>query len=436
MFNGNAEDSSGNNNHGIVNGAELITDRAGNKDNAFLFYERPHRIKIPLTQSNTFSSGSFTASFWVKTLDESSASRGLLSNDANKTPLWGFKYTSVGTVRFIVRNQEGDSSSIFYPINDGKWHHITGTRNAYNNTMSLYVDSALVETKSAVTGSVNSLGDLWVGDHRNMLFIGRIDDVMLWDKPFTEKQLENFHAESAVVPQVASSSSDENSSPDPVGEYLFNGNADDSSAENNDGIVNAAHLSPDRHGSENSSYCFSERNNRIKIPLISANTFSDNSFTVSFWFKINESTSGMHGLITNSKNTIPVWSFSYSDSGKISFRIRNKEKQSSGILYPISDQNWHKITGIRNALNNTISLYVDSHHVETKSGIDGDVNSGNSIWIGEHTNRLFKGCIDDVVLWRKAFSADEMNQNVQYVDPTKNVKIIKTLDKQHKLPKY
>ena len=412
MFDGNADDSSGNQNHGIVTGAELIEDRAGNVERAYLFYQRPHCIKIPLTPKNTFGPGSFTASFWVKTKDENGGPlKGLLTNDSGSKPMWGFKTTQDGKVIFMLRNQEGESSSISYPINDGKWHHVTGTRNAENRMMSLYVDSTLVQTRPSVSGSVNSLGDIWIGDHQNLLFSGRIDDVMLWDKAFSEKKMADFHLQTATIPLTAPLSPDADNRQDPVGIYHFNGNAQDESPENNDGRVTAAYPSSDRYGAENSAYCFADRNNHIEIPLIPANTFTRGSFSVSFWVKINEAAIGASmGLVTNSNNTTPHWGFYQNANQAIYFVIRDKENQHAIISQPFELGKWHHIVGVRNAGAGNAALYVDSRLVNTVTGVNGDVNSGNSIRIGEHTNLLFCGCIDDVVFWRRALRPQEINE--------------------------
>ncbi|MBU1172728.1 MAG: LamG domain-containing protein [Proteobacteria bacterium] len=443
MFSGNAQDGTVNQNHGIVTGAELIEDRAGNFNSAYLFYSRPHRIKIPLTPQNTFSSGSFTVSFWVKTQDKGSVIKNIVTNDSGSKPCWSFNCNAQGLI-FRLTNQEGDSAYLTYPVNDGAWHHVIGTRNATNNTMSLYVDSTIVETRTAVTGSVNSLGDIFVGDHKNRLFSGRIDDVILWDMALSEAKMVELHTLAANLPLTVSFSPDADNKQEPVGQYHFDGDASDSSAEHNDGIVTAAHLSQDKYGNENKAYCFYERNNRIKIPLIPANTFARGSFTISFKFKVNETLIGnMHGLVTNDTNSRQKWGIFYTSSKALVFVIHDKEDQYAMISHPIELGAWYTVIAVRDAAANTISMYLDSHLVETRPGASGDLNSGDPIWVGEHTNLLFRGCIDEVVLWRRALGAQEISDmnkisiTAPIAVPLDN-KILfekKGLNKQHLLPK-
>lgn len=406
-FDGNAEDSSGNANHAVVVGAELTEDRAGKPDSAYLFYRQSQYIKLPLTAKNTFGAGSFTASFWVRTSNQSTATRNLLSNDAGSNTLWGFRYTPENKVAFMLKNQEGAFSSISSsPIGDGKWHHVTGTRNAEDGTMSLYVDNTLVATRPAAAGSVNSQGPLYAGDHMNVLFIGRMDDVMLWDRAFRPDELAAFHAAAAAYEPFAAPPHE--TLPDPVGIYAFTGDAGDESGGQNHAKVTGASLSPDRAGRPDSAYCFSGLAHKIEIPLVPANTFSKGSFTVAFWVKVNQRPTAAVRLVTNYTGSNAAWSFSYMPEGMLSFSIRDKETFYTFVNHPLDTGGWHHVAGVRDAEKKTLSLYVDNRLVGARPYVASDVNSGGSIWVGEHTNMLFMGCIDEVMLWKRALSGAEI----------------------------
>jgi len=66
-FNGNAQDGSGNGNHGTVNGATLTTDRYGNQNGAYSFDGINDDINVSGSPSlNAIeSSGSFSFSTWM-----------------------------------------------------------------------------------------------------------------------------------------------------------------------------------------------------------------------------------------------------------------------------------------------------------------------------------------------------------------------------------
>ena len=66
-FNGNANDDSGNNNNGTVNGATLTTDRFGNTNSAYQFNGVSNNIIVTSNSTFDINSGqSITISCWLK----------------------------------------------------------------------------------------------------------------------------------------------------------------------------------------------------------------------------------------------------------------------------------------------------------------------------------------------------------------------------------
>lgn len=69
-----------------------------------------------------------------------------------------------------------------------------------------------------------------------------------------------------------------------VGEYLFNGSADDTSINGNDGTVNGATLTTDRKNNPNTAYSFDGSNDNIIIPDNPALNFATNQdYSISLW---------------------------------------------------------------------------------------------------------------------------------------------------------
>jgi PKD repeat protein len=69
-FNGNANDESGNGNHGVVHGASLASDRFGKFNSAFKFDGLESYIEIPDSSSLDFTS-EFSLSVWVNSNTQS-----------------------------------------------------------------------------------------------------------------------------------------------------------------------------------------------------------------------------------------------------------------------------------------------------------------------------------------------------------------------------
>ncbi|MFY8166776.1 MAG: LamG domain-containing protein, partial [Sediminibacterium sp.] len=84
-----------------------------------------------------------------------------------------------------------------------------------------------------------------------------------------------------------------------VGYYPFNGNANDSSTNRNNGIVNGATLTTDRYGKTNSAYLF--KDNFITIP--NHKSYEFNNYTISFW-----------AATSSSLKQIPIVKSNYNDA--------------------------------------------------------------------------------------------------------------------------
>lgn len=204
LLDGNTVDSSGLRNHALISGAMLTSDRKGKANAAYCFDGgKDNWIEIPLKQQITHTTGNFSTSFWIKTTDTSSQPRGILTDYRRPTTsMWGFHLVG-NKVQFVIRNESNASSGIVYPVNDGKWHHILGIRDAVNRTMSLFVDGVLVQTISAVAGNVNSGQSIWIGDHLNRWFVGCVDEVRLWNVALSPENVAEIYTKDSGKPPVS-----------------------------------------------------------------------------------------------------------------------------------------------------------------------------------------------------------------------------------------
>ena len=95
-----------------------------------------------------------------------------------------------------------------------------------------------------------------------------------------------------------------------MGWWPFNGNANDESANGNDGAVNGPLLGQDRLGNSNAAYVFAGGNDRINVAnnLIASSTMT--SYSISVWFQSQLGTSG----ILVSDRSDGDWSYKYAMS--------------------------------------------------------------------------------------------------------------------------
>ena len=117
-----------------------------------------------------------------------------------------------------------------------------------------------------------------------------------------------------------------------VAYYPFNGNANDESGNNNNGTVNGATLTSDRHGNANKAYSFDGINDFIKIN--NSNSLQNiNEVTISAWVNVN------NWYISNGTGYFPIIEKSNSSStgGIYNFHINN----NSGFYSSLNGSSSH-----------------------------------------------------------------------------------------------
>ena len=185
-FNGNANDESGNENHGIVNGATLTSDRFGNASKAYSFTS-PNHISVP--NSNLFGD-EFSVSYWFK-ISSYFGQRAAMSNVAS--PNGGFQQEFDGTTFAYILGYNFPLSSdpltsnytMQEPVN--QWNHLVLTYKKTGTTSSeskLFINGYLKKTS---THSLSILftpnATFYIGqNHSGLNFQGDLDDVRIYNR--------------------------------------------------------------------------------------------------------------------------------------------------------------------------------------------------------------------------------------------------------------
>ncbi len=194
-FNGNADDTSGNRNDGTVYGASLVEDRFGNAESAYDFDGVDDRIEISADSSMDFALGDFSVAGWIKTSHVHHDSNGQIIVDKypqNGKP-WTIRVQPDGKIRFLSDNSVYSTAV----VNDNMWHHFVALRS--DSAIKLFVDGQLQGAASSTTSASNSML-LCIGcihDHSlRRLFVGTIDDIRIYNRALTEKEIQSLYQES------------------------------------------------------------------------------------------------------------------------------------------------------------------------------------------------------------------------------------------------
>lgn len=210
-FCGNANDESGNGNHGNVNGAILSTDRYGNSQNGYFFDGVTNYIEVP--NSNTINMDSITIIAFVKPTINSVKGIIVAKSDMNSANYFSYHLTHEATYNTTSGlmgswglgacsvNSISNSAYSFGPqgmITGQVWDMVAMTVDA-NGIGNMYVNGQLVnqaqtnQSMVSCNDPVSTLrigGPWWVGDP--YFFNGDIDDIFIYNRVLSATEMQQF----------------------------------------------------------------------------------------------------------------------------------------------------------------------------------------------------------------------------------------------------
>jgi len=390
-FNGNANDASGNNNHGTVKGATLTTDRFGIANSAYSF-TNPNHITVP---TNTmFHTDEFTISWWFN-ISSYFGERGVLSNVGGNG---GYQQYFTGNTLSCLMGYNFPLSSdplyVNYSMSNtiNSWHQVIVTYQKTGSTLSvlkLYVNGELKKTENPTLSIAYPPGEiLYIGqNHSGVNFQGELDDVRIYNRAFSDAQAQELY------------SSESNGL---VAYYPFNGNANDESGNSHNGTVFGSTLTNDRFGNENGAYTF-DGNDIINIAHSDMLNIS-NQLTISVWVKPNSFPSSANVMIVGKSNYSSNTNYllRIKPNGFIQFEYKTFANTSNN---PLLVNQWNHIAVISDATNNK-KVFVNNVLATHTGGASpyGIVSNPLTIGAASYGAEYFNGVIDDIRIYKSALS--------------------------------
>jgi hypothetical protein len=213
-FSGNANDESGNGNHGLVSKPVLTEDRFGNADSAYQFDGINDRIVIPSSESLN-PADQLTIAFWFK-----------LNQITNRwSPIifkGGFQYLDDGSEReytvwvgnsphFLITSAGDDSGNLFVEsntISSGEWVFYTAVIDRRNHVMKAYIngelDTRMYDSYSSFNNNNYELefGGSGEGHSNFSPFNGVLDEVRIYNRAFSDIEVMQLFSGKAPPPSV------------------------------------------------------------------------------------------------------------------------------------------------------------------------------------------------------------------------------------------
>ena len=208
-FNGNANDESGNGNHGTAGGGATLTeDRFGNPNSAYYFggVDNSSYIYVPSSNSLNFNSNA-TYSFYVKLNSErgmdgwgspvAAGNQCIFAKDHDMTGYAGMISSSESGSNIWIasfNNVQGDIQNSLKRLNDGEWIHVVFVFEG--NISKIYVDGQML-SQTEYSGSINvgNDRDLYFGRFSNYWYPldGVLDDIRIYNRALTESEVKALY---------------------------------------------------------------------------------------------------------------------------------------------------------------------------------------------------------------------------------------------------
>jgi hypothetical protein len=469
-FDGNANDNSGNSNHGDLHGGvSLVADRFGNVQNAYLFDGNSGFISVPGQQFNFVYNMSFSVWIkyttdlipWLRVFDKCTYNNGVFQAG------WSFERFASGPNQFYFASVSAPSAGDVTPLMTlvkNQWNHVVMTKKGL--AIRMYLNGVLVNaTYTGTHPTIVSNGNMPLfigascGSYANpigtagSMFNGVIDDVFIFNRTLSERDVSLLYlfdsptsqpsgqpsrqptSQPSTQPTVRISSSLKNGL---VAYYPFDGNADDNSGNGNHGMIRGGvSLVPDRFGQTRNAYTFDGSSGCIEIAGQQFN-FARN-MSISLWLQpFSSQTSWAPSLLNKS-----TWNRTYSPGGwtlqqkdnhlnsyEFAFTSRTAQQSTAtNRLFRTSPSlQWNHFVVIKQSAS--VKVFVNAVLNLTMSFFTKDiVSTGNlPLMIGCTNNGytipasgldgFYKGAVDDIFVFNRSLSTEEVTLLYDFEVPT------------------
>lgn len=198
--------------------------------------------------------------------------------------------------------------------------------------------------------------------------------------------------------------------------YLFSGNADDISGNNNDATVFGATLTEDRNGRPESAYYFDGIDDYIEFPA-SDETQPESELTFTAWFKSDDLPEDNWGTIVKNTGQGYEATLNKIKTGGISSSLDLQSGNSLDVnsrSNNYTDNEWHSLAITYNGNSGIYRLFIDGNLNDERLGNMDTISyqANTPFTIGRNgisNNHYFKGAIDDVRIFHCALNVDELS---------------------------
>jgi hypothetical protein len=441
-FNGNANDESGNGNDGVVNGATLVNDRAEVPNSAYSFNSSASnfiQMSLPVANEVTICgwykcdtpNRYYPRIFYYGSNSSQSSpatmiSAGIMGNE----PSWLANYTG----RFYNETNVSASAINHNTItSDNLWHHFSVSMGT-DGIISTYIDGQFAMSNALMSAVNISNGQFFIGRDPNDDYggfgLGRyngiLDDFAFFNRELSAQEIQNLYTGTTPPPCVSLPS---NLQQGLVGYWPFCGNANDESGNGNDGVVNGATLTEDRFGNAGKAYAFDGETDFIEIQDNNSLDLT-NQYSFSAWveipdYSLNNSAYSQRTILGKPRpnggsgySLIALIGNESPGLNTLAYAAGWNDDNSNGSIAPVDSIPLDSWTHIVFTNDGTVAkLFKNGIETATADFNLTLLNSDQPLYIGKEfnfnnsaDNRWFNGSLDDIGIWNRALTPEEVQE--------------------------
>jgi len=424
-----AYDGSGKNNSGTIYGATYVE---GKKGSALLFDGINDLVSIPDSANWDFSNRDFTINFWAnfKSLDTGKGAISILDQFYD-VRAWVVGYDQLGSTgnkglyfRYSTdgTNVNKDDAVAWSPA-IGSWYQITAIRSGSN--INFYINGAQIgsDFNAGIDTIYNSNEALWIGcahtaaggDASGYCFNGTIDEVSIYNRALSALEIQELYGQTStnvttgcVNGLCAYYNFDEGSGT----------TANDSSGDGDTGTINGATWVDGVSGKALSFDGVSD----VTLPDSDLWNLGANNFAITMWVNFRTGTIEQEQYLIGynyGENDRNFWAAYQGqlDPNKLHFNFATDAVggQFGGISVdwaPTAEQ-WYYFVVVRNGAD--LKIYINGNQVGSTYNIGTTAmwsgsTKGIQIGSGHTTGKKTDGLIDEVRIYNKALSEQEIQQ--------------------------
>ncbi|MEX0919024.1 MAG: LamG domain-containing protein [Candidatus Paceibacterota bacterium] len=412
-------DMSGNGNHGSLSGDPQWTSgtRAGAMD-----FDGDDWVQAGPSPNINISSYPFTLTAWAYVSNNSIHTiQSLVVDGYNGT--YFTTHIDADIPNCTARKDAGATDTISGQELENGWHHIICVF-ASSTDRKLYVDGSEVGSSTLAQDFDTDVNTLLIGLRRNSFntayFEGKIDDARLYRRALLPTEISDLYNSGAVKMGVTP----KGPTAGLIGHWTFDGKdmtpkVQDISGNGNHGALVGQTATTTTLGKIGQALSFDGADDRVSLDAHAANFDFEADYTVSFWVNPSQSLSFDTPFAANIDGNTGSAGQKYEIffASSISFLLRvgdgTNNDQENFAVSSMTVGEWAFMTLTIDADKN-VKAYKNASALSLNSGngvvdVDSSLITTGSVSIGSTgTGRFFPGKIDDVRVYNRALTADEV----------------------------